>query len=62
MNHPRELTIEVKEGLERLANHGVPMGNQSVLLRGVNDDVETMRVLVHKLLIVPSAPLLPLSM
>ena len=49
-NHPRELTIEVKEGLERLANHGVPMGNQSVLLRGVNDDVETMRVLVHKLL------------
>lgn len=50
VNHPRELTIEVKEGLERLANHGVPMGNQSVLLRGVNDDVETMRVLVHKLL------------
>ena len=46
VNHPRELTIEVKEGLERLANHGVPMGNQSVLLRGVNDDVETMRVLV----------------
>ncbi len=50
VNHPRELTIEVKEALERLANHGVPMGNQSVLLRGVNDDVETMRVLVHKLL------------
>ena len=42
-NHPRELTAEVKEALERLANHGVPMGNQSVFLRGVNDDVETMR-------------------
>lgn len=49
-NHPRELTSEVKAGLERLANHGVPIGNQSVLLRGVNDDVETMKALVHKLL------------
>ncbi len=50
VNHPKELTLEVKEGLERLANHGVPLGNQSVLLRGVNDDVEVMRTLVHKLL------------
>ena len=49
-NHPRELTTEVKEGLERLANHGIPVGNQSVLMRGVNDDVETMKNLVHKLL------------
>jgi lysine 2,3-aminomutase len=32
VNHPRELTIEVKEALERLANHGIPLGNQSVLL------------------------------
>ncbi|MEM8952591.1 MAG: KamA family radical SAM protein [Verrucomicrobiota bacterium] len=50
VNHPRELTIEVKEALERLANHGVPLGNQSVLLRGVNDDLETMTNLVHKLI------------
>ncbi|NNE91107.1 MAG: KamA family radical SAM protein [Verrucomicrobiales bacterium] len=49
-NHPRELTVEVKEGLERLANHGIPLGNQSVLIKGVNDDVEIMRSLVHKLL------------
>lgn len=49
-NHPRELNLEAKEGLERLANHGIPLGNQSVFLRGVNDDVETMRSLVHKLL------------
>lgn len=49
-NHPRELTIEVKAALERLANHGVPIGNQSVLLRGVNDSVEVMGALVHKLL------------
>ncbi len=49
-NHPRELTIEVKEALERLANAGIPLGNQSVLLAGVNDDLETMKTLVHKLL------------
>lgn len=49
-NHPRELTIEVKEALERLANAGIPLGNQSVLLRGVNDDPEIMKNLVHKLL------------
>src|SRR4051794_21774084 len=51
VNHPRELTIEVKEGLERLANAGIPLGNQSVLLAGVNDDVETMKTLVQKLLL-----------
>jgi len=49
-NHPRELTTEVKAGLERLANHGIPLGNQSVLLRGVNDDPDIMKALVHKLL------------
>ncbi len=50
VNHPRELTTEVKEALERLADHGIPLGNQSVLLRGVNDDPDTYRTLVHKLL------------
>ena len=50
-NHPRELTNEVKEGLERLVNAGIPLGNQSVLLRGVNDSVEIQKELVHKLLI-----------
>jgi lysine 2,3-aminomutase len=50
VNHPRELTIEAREALERLANHGIPLGNQSVLLRGVNDDAEVMKSLVHKLL------------
>ena len=50
VNHPRELTTEVKAALERLANAGIPLGNQSVLLRGVNDDLPTMKTLVHKLL------------
>jgi lysine 2,3-aminomutase len=49
-NHPRELTAEVRAGLERLANHGIPLGNQSVLLRGVNDDPAVMKSLMHKLL------------
>jgi lysine 2,3-aminomutase len=49
-NHPRELTVEVRDALGRLADAGVPMGNQSVLLRGVNDDLDTQRALSHKLL------------
>jgi lysine 2,3-aminomutase len=49
-NHPRELTTEVKAGLIRLAHAGIPLGNQSVLLRGVNDDPVIQRALVHKLL------------
>jgi len=50
VNHPRELTTEVKEALWRLADHGVPLGNQSVLLAGVNDSVAVMKALSHKLL------------
>jgi lysine 2,3-aminomutase len=49
-NHPRELTTEVRDALGLLANHGVPLGNQSVLLRGVNDDATVMKSLLHKLL------------
>ncbi len=49
-NHPRELTTEVKAGLGRLADAGIPLGNQSVLLKGVNDSVPVMKALIHKLL------------
>src|SRR5437867_8477479 len=49
-NHPRELTIEARDALGRLADAGIPLGNQSVLLRHVNDDVTVMRALSHKLL------------
>jgi lysine 2,3-aminomutase len=49
-NHPRELTTEVREALGRLADAGIPLGNQSVLLRNVNDDPVIMRALVQKLL------------
>ena len=49
-NHPRELTTEVRAALERLAGAGIPLGNQSVLLKHVNDDATVMKALVQKLL------------
>ena len=49
-NHPRELTTEVREALGRLADAGIPLGNQSVLLKHVNDDVTVMKALMQKLL------------
>jgi len=48
--HPDELTPEVSEACGRLADAGIPLGSQTVLLKGVNDDVDTMRRLVHGLL------------
>jgi lysine 2,3-aminomutase len=48
--HPDELTPEVAEACGRLADAGIPLGSQTVLLKGVNDNVETMKRLVHGLL------------
>lgn len=48
-NHPRELTPEACEALARLASHGIPVSNQSVLLRGINDAPATMAELCAKL-------------
>ncbi len=48
-NHPNEVTAESKRACEMLANAGIPLGNQSVLLRGVNDCVHVMKDLVHEL-------------
>jgi lysine 2,3-aminomutase len=48
-NHARELTPEVSEALARLADAGIPLGSQTVLLAGINDSVEVMKELVHKL-------------
>ena len=49
-NHPRELGPEAEQALGLLADHGIPLGNQSVLLRGVNDTAEVQRTLAHRLL------------
>lgn len=48
-NHPQEVTPESAEACAKLANAGIPLGNQSVLLRGVNDCVNVMKRLVHEL-------------
>jgi lysine 2,3-aminomutase len=47
--HPEELTFEVSQACNRLADAGIPLGSQTVLLAGVNDNVETMKRLVHDL-------------
>lgn len=49
-NHPRELTSEAAAACGRLAAAGIPLGCQTVLLRGVNDDAATMRSLMRGLL------------
>jgi lysine 2,3-aminomutase len=48
--HPRELTAEVTESTARLADAGIPLGSQTVLLKGINDDASIMTPLMHGLL------------
>lgn len=48
-NHPREITRSSKEALKKLADAGIPLGNQSVLLAGINDHPIIMKKLVHML-------------
>lgn len=48
-NHPRELTDDAAEACDRLLRAGVPVGNQSVLLRGINDDPAVMQALCEGL-------------
>ena len=56
VNHPKECTEELYEACERLSFAGTPVGNQSVLLRGVNDDPEIYRSLIHRLLMMRVRP------
>jgi lysine 2,3-aminomutase len=49
-NHPRECTPEAARACDKLSRAGIPLNNQAVLLKGVNDDVETMKQLVHRLM------------
>ena len=48
--HPEEITPEVKDACEKLANAGIPLGSQTVLLKGINDDVTVMKKLMQGLL------------
>ncbi|MCA9149736.1 MAG: KamA family radical SAM protein [Planctomycetales bacterium] len=54
--HPDECTVEAKQACERLIDAGIPLGSQTVLLRGVNDSVDTMKQLVHRLLLMRVRP------
>jgi lysine 2,3-aminomutase len=55
-NHPDEITPVSSKAIARLADAGIPLGNQTVLLRGVNDDPQTMRRLMQKLLAIRVKP------
>jgi len=48
-NHPQEISETAAKALATIAETGLPMGNQSVLLKGINDHVDVMKALVHKL-------------
>lgn len=54
--HPREITPEVTAACDLLADAGIPLGSQTVLLRGVNDDAATLKALFHELLKVRVRP------
>jgi lysine 2,3-aminomutase len=48
-NHPKELTLEARAACAMLVDHGIPVMNQSVLLRGINDDALTLEALFRGL-------------
>ncbi|HEX3808360.1 MAG TPA: KamA family radical SAM protein [Rhizomicrobium sp.] len=50
VTHPRELTEEVTESFARLADAGIPLGSQTVLMKGINDDIAVMKPLMQGLL------------
>jgi lysine 2,3-aminomutase len=56
VNHPLELTADAREACGKLADKGIPLGSQTVLLRGINDSVEVMKRLVQVLLMARVRP------
>ena len=56
VNHPKECTHTLRDACEQLTYAGVPIGNQSVLLRKVNDEPEVMQSLIHRLLMMRVRP------
>jgi lysine 2,3-aminomutase len=54
--HPEECTIEARQVCDRLLDAGIPLGSETVLLKGVNDDLEIMRQLFHQLLLMRVRP------
>ena len=56
VNHPNECTFELKSACRKLSLAGIPLGNQSVLLKGINDNVNIMKSLIHRLLMMKVKP------
>jgi lysine 2,3-aminomutase len=56
VNHPSECTRELSNACLKLSSCGIPLGNQSVLLKEINDNTETMKSLVHRLLMMKVKP------
>ena len=56
VNHPNECTKELYNACHKLAKSGIPLGNQSVLLKGVNDNHKVMKSLIHRLLMMKVRP------
>lgn len=55
-NHPKEITPESKRAVEMLVDSGIPVGNQSVLLKGINDCPTIMKKLCHELVKIRCRP------
>ena len=56
VNHPNECTQELRNACHSLTSSGIPLGNQSVLLKGINDNASTMKQLIHRLLMMKVKP------
>ena len=56
VNHPKECTMELRDACLKLTKSGIPLGNQSVLLKGINDRIDIMKSLIHRLLMMKVRP------
>jgi len=56
VNHPGECSLELRDACLKLTKQGIPIGNQSVLLRGINDNIGCMQQLIHRLLMMKVRP------
>lgn len=56
INHPDELTLESRNAILALANSGIPLGSQSVLLKGINDDYDILKDLFQQLIQIKVKP------
>ena len=56
VNHPKECTLDLRKATLALAKAGIPLGNQSVLMKDINDNVGVMKSLIHRLLMMKVRP------